>query len=294
MPKDFKPRMHHATAAPYERPNKHQKSNSRKSNDDGKCTSRLQSSASQNDHILSAYSKVLRSADDSVKTPSRAALAESPMSGKLVTLGRVTDKIGDLEATTQILCGIREPASPRSSEPSTIVDQFDDSIFAGTPSDARLEEFEFELENVVQIDNDRCKVRWADSIIRNSDLCKRYLHGRPLAEYMASSAPVGDGLSKVIWLPTWEPVDILRGYEDVVKRESMFEFGDVIKEQDGYSLVQWESSVVHESTVETMDGHPLLNEVQSVSYPFAHEYSVITWEPMWVPTHIMEPCGDAN
>ena len=62
-----------------------------------------------------------------------------------------------------------------------------------------------------------------------------------------------------MWELTWEPIDILRGYKDIVQRESQFEFGDVIDKQGGRSLVQWESSVIYESTIQTLSDYPLLS-----------------------------------
>jgi hypothetical protein len=298
MPKYLKPRVHRAKGAAYHRHNKRQVSGSAKHGDrvrascsgDGDCKFSLQPSSFREDHEYLADTKSTHLID-SRETSLGDSLAKRPSSGEFVVVGTTADKTGTPEAANQSLCDILDPTSSHSSEASTIPDEFDDSILAGASPNARLEEFEFEFENVVQIDGDQCQVRWADSIIRDSDLRSRYLHGRLLLEYMASSAPLGRGLSKVIWELTWESVDILQRYTDVVQRESQFEFGDVIEEQGGSSLVQWESSVIHESTIETLSDHPLLKQVQSLSYPLAHGYAVIAWKPMWVPTHIMEAYG---
>lgn len=305
MPKDLKSRVHRTNGAAYhrhnKRHNKRQVSSSPKHcgrvrascSGVGDCKFSLQPSAFREDHGQLAETKSTQFVN-SRETSLGDSLAKSPSSGEFVVVGTTADKTGTPEAATQSLCDILNPTSPHSSEASTIPDKFDDSILAEASPNARLEEFEFEFENVVQIDGDQCQVRWADSIIRDSDLRRRYLHGRLLLEYVGSSVPLGRGLSKVMWELTWEPFDILRWYTDVVQRESQFEFGDVSEEQGGNSLVQWESSVIHESTIETLGDHPLLKQVQSLSYPLAHGYSVIAWKPMWVPTHIMEAYGGTD
>jgi hypothetical protein len=83
-----------------------------------------------------------------------------------------------------------------------------------------------------------------------------------------------------MWELTWEPIDILRSYKDIIQRESQFEFGDAIDEQGGKSLVQWESSVIHESTIQTLSDRQLPNQVQSLPYFFVHGYTVVVWKPI--------------
>jgi hypothetical protein len=297
MPKGSKLRAHHADRTPYHRQDKHQESNHCKHDDrvrasrsdGGECKSSLQSSSFRKHHVPPINTRSFLPTR-SRETQLRNALAKRQSSGDLAAASTA----GTPEAATQSLCGILTPTSPHLSEASTVPVQFDDSIFAETSPNAKLEDFDFEFDSVVQIDGDQCQVRWADSIIRDRDLYRRCLHGRLLLDYMASSVTLGRGLSKVMWEPTWEPVDILRGYKDVVQRESQFEFGDVIEEQGGNSLVQWESSVIHESTIETLSDHPLLNQVESLSYPLAYGFAVVAWKPMWVPTHIMEAYGGTD
>lgn len=203
-------------------------------------------------------------------------------------MSETVDETCTYRATTPTHCEIPGPTTPCLSESSTIIDSPDHSIFALVSRTARLEEFEFDFESVVRIDGDQCQVRWADSIVGDSDLHSRRLHGEPLLNCVASAVPLGGGLSKVTWELTWEPVDVLRGYKDVVERDLQFEYGDVIEEQGGRSLVRWEKSVIHESTLEALHGHPLLNHMQSLSKPLSHGYCVAAWRPMWVPSHIME------
>jgi hypothetical protein len=308
MPKGFEPRVRHANGVPYHRQNEQHRSNSRKRQDHvrgphsgvGGYTSDLQSFSCPETRVLPADGKPSRFANHR-----KAALKSTPVRGSgcaaSVAVDPATHETGTPETVTQDICVTMGPTSLRSSDASTISahpskastisDRLDNSVFAVTLPNARLEKFEFEFQDVIQIDGDQCQVRWADSIIRDSDLCNRHLHGRLLLEYVASSVPLGCGVSKVMWELTWEPVDILRGYKDIVQRESQFEFGDVIDEQGGRSLVQWESSVIHESTVQTLSDHPLLNQVRSLSYPLICGYTVVVWKPMWVPTHIMETYG---
>jgi hypothetical protein len=313
MPKDFERRARHANVVPYHRQNKQHRSNSRKHKDHvrgphsggGDYTSDLQSFSCPDTHVLPAHRKSSRFANHR-KAALESTLVRGPGSAASVVVDTATHETSTPETVTQDICvtmgptSLRSseastiPASPHPSEASTISDRLDNSVFAVTSPNARLEEFEFEFEDVIQIDGDQCQVRWADSIIRDSDLCNRHLHGRLLLEYVASSVPLGCGVSKVVWELTWEPIDILRGYKDVVQRESQFEFGDVIEEQGGNSLVQWESSVIHESTIETLSDHPLLNQLESLSYPLAYGFAVVAWKPMWVPTHIMEAYGGTD
>jgi hypothetical protein len=312
MPKGFEPRVRHANGVPYHRQNKQHRSNSRKHKDHvrgphsggGDYTSDLQSFLCPDTRVLPADGKPSHLANHR-KAALKSTLVRGPGSAASVVVDTATHETGTPETVTQDICvtmgptSLRSseastiPASPHPSKASTISDRLDNSVFAVTPPNARLEELEFEFEDVVQIDGDQCQVRWADSIIRDSDLCNRHLHGKLLLEYVASSRPLGCGVSKVMWELTWEPIDILRGYKDIVQRESQFEFGDVIDERGGKSLVQWESSVIHESTIQTLGDHPLLNQVQSLSYPLVSEYAVVVWKPMWVPTHIMEAYGGA-
>jgi hypothetical protein len=271
----------------------------------GDYTSDLQSFSCPDTHVLPAHRKSSRFANHR-KAALESTLVRGPGSAASVVVDTATHETSTPETVTQDICvtmgptSLRSseastiPASPHPSEASTISDRLDNSVFAVTSPNARLEEFEFEFEDVIQIDGDQCQVRWADSIIRDSDLCNRHLHGRLLLEYVASSVPLGCGVSKVMWELTWEPIDILRGYKDIVQRESQFEFGDVIEEQGGNSLVQWESSVIHESTIETLSDHPLLNQLESLSYPLAYGFAVVAWKPMWVPTHIMEAYGGTD
>jgi hypothetical protein len=271
----------------------------------GDYTSDLQSFSCPDTHVLPAHRKSSRFANHR-KAALESTLVRGPGSAASVVVDTATHETSTPETVTQDICvtmgptSLRSseastiPASPHPSEASTISDRLDNSVFAVTSPNARLEEFEFEFEDVIQIDGDQCQVRWADSIIRDSDLCNRHLHGRLLLEYVASSVPLGCGVSKVVWELTWEPIDILRGYKDIVQRESQFEFGDVIEEQGGNSLVQWESSVIHESTIETLSDHPLLNQLESLSYPLAYGFAVVAWKPMWVPTHIMEAYGGTD
>lgn len=310
MPKDFEPRVRHDNGVPYHRQNKQHRSNSRKHKDHvrgphsggGDYTSDLQSFSYPDTRVLAADGKSSR-----LVNHRKAALKSTPVGGlgsaASVAVDTAANETGAPETVTQDVCVARGltslrsseastiSTSPPSSEASTIAHRLDNSVSALTSLNARLEEFEFEFEDVIQIDGDQCQVRWADSIIRDSDLCNRHLHGRLLLEYVASSVPLGCGVSKVMWELTWEPIDILRGYKDIVQRESQFEFGDVIDEQGGRSLVQWESSVIHESTIQTLSDHPLLSQVRSLSYPLVCGYTVVVWKPMWVPTHIMEAYG---
>ena len=310
MPKDSEPRVRCAQGVPYHRQNKQRKSNTRKHKDHvrgthsvgGDCTSGLQSSLCRDAHILPADDKSFRLADH-CKASLVSTLARSPGCAASVAVDTVAHVTGTPESVTQDIhattgpTSLRSseaptiPASPNPSEASIVAHRLDNSVPVLTSLCARLEEFEFEFEDVIQIDGDQCQVRWADSIIRDSDLCKRHLHGKLLLEYAASSVPLGCGVSKVMWELTWEPIDILRGYKDIVQRESQFEYGDVIDEQGGRSLVQWESSVIHESTVQTLGDHALINQVQSLSYPSVHGYTVVARKPMWVPSHIMEAYG---
>jgi hypothetical protein len=310
MPKDFEQRARHANGVPYHRQNKQRRSNSRKLKDHvrgphlgvGGYTSDLQSFSCPDTRVLPADGKPSRLANHR-KAALESTLVRGPGSAASVTVSTATHETGTPETVTQNICATMGPtslrsseastisASPHSSEASTISDRLDKSVVVVTPPNARLEELEFEFEDVIQIDGDQCQVRWADPIIRDSDLHERHLHGRFLLEYVASSVPLGRGVSKVMWELTWEPIDILRGYKDIVQRESQFEFGDVIDEQGGKSLVQWESSVIHESTIQNLSDHPLLNQVQSLSYPFINGYTVVVWKPMWVSAHIMEPYG---
>jgi len=312
MPKDFEQRARHANVAPYHRQNKQHRSNSRKHKDHvrgphsggGGYTSDLQPFSCRDIHVLPAEGKSSRLANHR-KAALESTLVRGLGSAPSVAVDTAANETGTPETVTQDVCvapGLTPlrssdasaiSTSPPSSEASTIAHRLDNSVSALTSLNARLEEFEFEFEDVIQIDGDQCQVRWADSIIRDSDLCNRHLHGRLLLEYVASSVPLGCGVSKVMWELTWEPIDILRGYKDIVQRESQFEFGDVIDEQGGKSLVQWESSVIHESTIQTLGDHPLLNQVGSLSDPLVWGYAVVVWKPMWVPTHIMEAYGGA-
>lgn len=312
MPKDFEPRVRHAQRVPYHRQNGQRTPNSRKHKDHvrgthsrgGDYTSDMQSFSCQGAHLFLADDKWSPLADHR-KAASVSTLAGDPGYAASVAVDTAIHETGTPETVTQDICvnvgptSLRSceaptiPVSPHLSEASAVAHRLDNSVSGLTSLNARLEEFEFEFEDVIQINGDQCQVRWADSIIRDSDLCSRHLHGRLLLEYVASSVPLGCGVSKVMWELTWEPIDILRGYKDIVQRESQFEFGDVIDEQGGRSLVQWESSVIHESTIRTLGDHPLLNQVQSLSYPSVNGYAVIVWKPMWVPTHIMEAYGGA-
>lgn len=195
---------------------------------------------------------------------------------------------GAPQAVDQARSDIQGCPSLCSSEASTILTKPDDYFLAGITPDTCLEEVEFEFDSVIHIDGDQCQVRWADSTIREADLCDRFLHGIPLLEYVSHSQPLGGGLSKVSWSLTWEPVDILRGYEDVVQRDSQFDYGDVIRQEAGYCLMQWEDSVIHKSTLEILRDHPLCQQVRSVSRPLAHGYVEVEWQPMWLPANIME------
>ncbi|KAM0715422.1 hypothetical protein Q7P37_008920 [Cladosporium fusiforme] len=198
---------------------------------------------------------------------------------------------GAPQAVDQARSDIQDCRSLCSSEASTILTKPDDDILAGITPDTCLEEVEFEFDSVIHIDGDQCQVRWADSTIREVDLCGRFLHGIPLLEYVSHLQTLGDGLYKVSWNLTWEPVNILQGYEDVVQRDLQFVYGDVIRQEAGYSLVQWEDSVIHKSTLQSLRGHPLCQQVRSVSYPLAHGYVEVGWQPMWVPANIMEDYG---
>ena len=312
MPKDFEPRVHGAQRVPYHRQNRQRKPNSRKHRDhvrgthliEGDYMSDLQSSLRQDARTLPADDKSSRLPDHR-KAALVSTLPRGPGCAASVAVDTAIYETGTPETVTQDISvnmgptSLRSseaptiPVSPNLSEASTVADRLDNSVPALTSLNTRLEEFEFDFEDVIQIDGDQCQVRWADSIIRDSDLRNRHLHGRLLLEYVASSMPLGCGVSKVMWELTWEPIDILRGYKDIVQRESQFEFGDVIDEQGGRSLVQWESSVIHELTIQTLGDHPLLNQVQSLSYPLINGYAVVVWKPMWVPTHIMEAYGGA-
>lgn len=63
------------------------------------------------------------------------------------------------------------PTSPHLSEASTVAHRLNNSVLALTSLCARLEEFEFEFEDVILINSDQCQVRWTDLIICDSDLC---------------------------------------------------------------------------------------------------------------------------
>lgn len=63
----------------------------------------------------------------------------------------------------------------------------------------------------------------------------------------------------------------------------------MIDEQGGRSLVRWETSVIHESTLEALQDPLVLRYLQSVSDSLCYGYRVVAWEPMWVPTQDMEP-----
>lgn len=185
--------------------------------------------------------------------------------------------------------------SPCSSQESTILNEDSDhpnneQDFAGIAPNTCLEDVEFEFESVVRMDGDQCLVRWTDSTIPDADLHGRYLHNLRLLEYVSHSQSIGEGFSRVSWKLTWEPLDILKDYEDDVKRECQFEYANVVGEQDGYSLVRWDNTILHISTLENMNDHPLLEWVESFSHPLALNYVDVAWKPMWVSNKIMEAC----
>ncbi|KAM0714192.1 hypothetical protein Q7P37_009235 [Cladosporium fusiforme] len=122
-----------------------------------------------------------------------------------------------LKVVDEARCDIQNCPSLCSSEASMTLIQADDDVLAGIAPDTCLEEFEFEFEK--------------------ADLHSRFLHDVPLLEYVSHSQPLDGGLTRVSWNLTWEPVNILRGYKDVVQRELLFEYGDSIEEEDGYSLI---------------------------------------------------------
>lgn len=301
MPKVSKQRVDQAKGALYHRQNKRRPSLSRKHDDpmrgphsgDGDCKFTHQIPSFGEHRELQADSRPLDYVD-SGEVKLKYLLLEIPRSENSLPVSTTTDKIGTFKVMDRTYCNIPNSPSLNSSEASTIFDRSGDDVFARMTPNAKLEDFEFEFDSVVRIDGEQCQVRWADSIIHDSDLHSRRLHGELLKEYMSSSKSLGSGLSKVTWKMTWEPVDILRSYKDVVQRESQFEFGNVIREKAGNSLVQWDSSVVHESTLETLHGHPLFNQVQSHSCSLAHGYVEVTWRPMWVPTDIMEAYGGGD
>lgn len=243
MPRYSEPRVCRAQGVPYHRQNKQGKSNSCKHKShvrgarsgEGVYTPDLQSPRCPDTHVLPAVGESSRLADH-CKATLVSTLARSPGCAASVAVDTAAHVTGTPKSVTQDIhattgpTSLRSseastiPASPHPSEASTVARRLDNSVPALTSLCARLEEFEFEFEDVIQIDGDQCQVRWADSIIRDSDLCNRHLHGRLLLEYVASSVPLGCGVSKVMWELTWEPINILRGYKDIVQRESQFEF----------------------------------------------------------------------
>lgn len=295
MPKVFKPRVHRIGGAVYHRESKHQASHARNHNDRTQAShsngfdrkSDLQIHWSGQCRILAADK---RSPDyvDAREVQPEDSLSENQSPEEFTSFSTPTDESGTLGSVDRSHHGSPKSPSPHPSEASTVFGRPVHDVFAEMTPNARLEDFEFEFESVVQIDGDQCRVRWADSIVRNSDLHSRVLHNHLLSEFVAHLEPIGGGLSKVAWELTWEPVDILRNYKDVVQRESQFEYGSVIEERGGWSLVQWESSVIHKSTLKALRDRPLFSQVRSVSRSLAHRYVEVAWMPMWVPTNIME------
>ena len=159
MPKDSEPRVRCAQGVPYHRQNKQRKSNTRKHKDHvrgthsvgGDCTSGLQSSLCRDAHILPADDKSSRIADHR-----KAALVNTLVRGLgcaasvamtqdiYVTTGPISLRFS--EAPTI-------PASPYLSEASTVAHRLDNGVPALTSLFARLEEFEFEFKDVIQIDS---------------------------------------------------------------------------------------------------------------------------------------------
>jgi hypothetical protein len=295
MPKVSKPHVHRVDGAVYYRESKHQASHARNHDDrarashsnDGDRKSDLQTPSFGKCRIFAAHTRSLDYVDAREIQP-EDSLSESQSPEEVISFSTPTDESGTLRFVDRSHRGSPKSPSPHPSEASTVFDRPGHDVFAGMTPNAKLEDFEFEVESVVRIDGDKCQVRWADSIVRDSDLHSRFLHDQLLSEFVAHSESIGVGLSKVTWGLTWEPVDILRSYKDVVQRESQFEYGSVVREGGGYSLVRWESSVIHKSTLKALRDRPLLSQVQSVSYPLAHRYVEVAWKPMWVPADIME------
>jgi hypothetical protein len=178
MAKGFELRVRHANGVPYHRQNKQHRSNSRKHKDHmrgphsggGDYTSDLQSSSCPDTRVLPADGKPSRLANHR-----KAVLKSTPVRGSgcaaSVAVDTATHETGTPETVTQDICvtivptSLRSseastiPASPYPSEASTISEQLDNSVFAVTLPHARLEEFEFEFEDVIQIDSDQCQVR---------------------------------------------------------------------------------------------------------------------------------------
>lgn len=292
MPKASRQRANHASNSIYHSQSKYQAPHPRSrtgasiAGEDDSIYARKSSPLEE--HVpLSVYIHSSELADVQEEAPLSVSLSPREIGGVIAT----AEHRGILKAVDQPRCCISDSPSPHPSEASTIFDGSGHDIFAGVAPNARLENFEFELDSVLRIEGDQCQVRWTDSIIRDCDLNDRFLHSKPLLEYVLYMESLGGGLSRVVWALSWEPVDILRNYEDVVQRQSQFEFGDLVGEHAGRSLVQWESSLIHENTLEVLRRHPLLHWVQSMSDSPAHGLVEVVWKPMWVPSETLEAYG---
>jgi hypothetical protein len=298
MPKEPRSRVHRAERTLYHRhdkppefsPLQHRDCLRASRSSDGDYNGSLQPLLIRGDPMHRADTESLHTVGP-CETPRGDLLAKSSTVEGLLAISKSSERFSTPKAAIQEFCDTLNPISPLPKQEFAAPDRFNHSIFAGASPNAKLEQFEFEFENVVQVEGDQCQIRWADSVIRDSDLRRRHLHGKPLLEYMVHAIPLGSGLSKVIWKLTWEPVDdILQFYTDVVQRESHFEFAYVIQEQGEECFVQWDNAVVHTTTLETLCG-PLLSCVESILYPrgaLKHGHCVIKWKPRWVSARVME------
>lgn len=80
----------------------------------------------------------------------------------------------------------------------------------------------WEIHRIARVVGDLCEVLWADSVLSGKDLSHGILHEKELRDYAKRVRLQDDGLYKVAWHSTWEPVENFRDHLRDMSHDSKF------------------------------------------------------------------------
>jgi hypothetical protein len=156
------------------------------------------------------------------------------------------------------------------------------------------DDFLWTFDHIKRIKDDRCQISWTDSILSGKQLSHGVLHGKGLREHAECVEAQNNGLFRVTWHPTWEPVkDWIHHLHDM-SHDSRFQRKVYTGVVHGFVTECYPPCVVHRSLLSStfLGSRPLIEEMVSCAPVHPHhdgdgdgdgdgDLLEITWRPHW-------------
>jgi hypothetical protein len=121
------------------------------------------------------------------------------------------------------------------------------------------------FDRIIRVKGDWCQVSWADNVLSGKELSHGVLHGKGLGEHAKRTKAQSDGLFRVRWDPTWEPVKDWTDRLDDMSHDPRFQRKVDTDIAYGFAAQCYPPCVVHRSLLGSsfLGSKPLIEEMAS-------------------------------